>query len=117
MPFISVNGLSLLASFDPAATRSTLPNSAMDYLQSNSSGAFLVTAPTARGTFSTALIFMRTDGPTTTLGLDWFAYVREFYIAQGEEPPDVNSFSLNIIRKHGPLLSKSVAYREPQLNL
>lgn len=114
MPFISVNGLSVLASFDQSSPRSMLPNTAMDYLQSVSSapGPFLVTAPTPRGTFSTSLIFLRTDGPTTTLGQDWFAYAREFYIAQGEEPPGISSFSLTTIRKHGSLCARVLTDRE-----
>lgn len=105
MPFISVNGLSVLANFDRSCARSMLPNTAMNYLQSVSSAPFLVTAATARGTFSTSVNFLRSDAATTTLGLDWFAYVREFYIAQGEEPPGANSFSLTTSRKHGSLLA------------
>lgn len=95
MPFISVNGLSILASFDDSFDLSLLPNTAMDYLQAISPAPFLVTAPTPRGTFSTPLNFLRSEGPMAMLGLDWFAFVREFYIAQGETPPAANTFSLN----------------------
>lgn len=96
MPFITINGLSVLATFDGSSARSSLPVTAMDYLHSASlsPGPFLVTAPTAKGSFSASLTFLRGTGGTAKLGLDWFAYVREFYIAQGEDPPTIASFSL-----------------------
>lgn len=95
MPFISVNGLSVLASFDHSCDLSLLPKTAMDYLQTTSPAPFLVTAATPRGSFSTSLTFLRSEEPMAKLGLDWFAFVREFYIVQGEKPPAANTFSLN----------------------
>lgn len=95
MPFISVNGLSVIAAFDGSSSVSALPMTAMDYLQSLSAPPFLVTAPTPRGTFSTSLTFQCDSRATATLGMDWFASVREFYIGQGLDPPVATSFSFS----------------------
>lgn len=94
MTTISVNGLSIVAVFDSTSERSYLPIEEFQRLRSISLPPFLITTPTAYGPFSTALTFFHHGDSIAVLGRDWFSFVGDYYISQGQLPPEITSYNL-----------------------
>ncbi|KAF9462307.1 hypothetical protein BDZ94DRAFT_1309776 [Collybia nuda] len=92
---IYINRHPIPATFDSHSSSSSLPSTVFFSL-APLGFPLLTTVATSAAPFSTLVPFSASLQDGAVLGLDWFSSFREFYIAQGSDPPFVEEFSLAI---------------------
>lgn len=98
MPSIQIDGKLVSAVFDCCSLRSAAPAALLDSYNvpaNRLSPPLLTTVFTTSGPFTCTVAYATISGDVVVLGLDWFAFLREFYISNNIPPPNLIHFSLS----------------------